>query len=281
MNPLALLEPLPWILRIAVIAVVAVATHLTIQGVRRVTERYIVPPVPGAPAKQDFSRRHPKVATITSLVVSAVTFAIYFMAVGLILQEFGISLTAWIATASIIGLAVAFGSQSLVQDIVVGLTLVFSDTFDIGDMIEVSGQVGRVEKVGLRFTRIVNLSGQTIFIPNRNILLVGRFRRGHLRVFVDVQLPDSVAEEEVLEIVRRLVSGMRVQFRALILSDPDLLGIHEAGPEGWRFLRIRFRVWPGQAALIEQAFRPRLLARMRELDPAYADWMVAITQRAI
>jgi small conductance mechanosensitive channel len=68
-----------------------------------------------------------KVRKISSLLTSIVIFLLYFTAVGLVLREFGVSLTAYLASASVLGLAIGFGSQGLVQDVVTGLTLIFSD----------------------------------------------------------------------------------------------------------------------------------------------------------
>lgn len=171
-----------WLVRIGMIVGVALSAHLLIQAVRTVSILILSPEkIPFISRKEIFIRHHPKIATVTNLAVSASTFAIYFFALGMILNEFNISLTAYFATATIVGLAVGFGTQGLVQDIVIGLTLVFSDAFDIGDMVETSGQIGRVERIGLRFTRIVNVYNQSVYIPNRNIAVVGRFLKGHTR----------------------------------------------------------------------------------------------------
>ncbi len=105
----------------------------------------------------------------------------YFFAVGLVLEEFGVNLTAYLASASIVALAISFGSQGLVQDMVIGVTLIFSDALDVGDMVEIAGTVvvvGRVEEVGLRFTKLINLFNQIVFIPNRTIANVSRFPLG-------------------------------------------------------------------------------------------------------
>src|SRR5208337_2745651 len=107
--------------------------------------------------------------------------AVYFIAIGFILQEFGVSLTAYLASASVVGLAISFGSQGLVQDVVIGLTLIFSDAMEAGDLVEISGAttvIGRVEEIGLRFTKLVNFYSQEIFIPNRTIANVSRFPHG-------------------------------------------------------------------------------------------------------
>ena len=132
---------------------------------------------------ETFIRRYPKIATVTTILVSGLTFTIYFMAIGLILREFKVSLTAYLASASVIGLAVGFGLQGLIQDVIIGLTLIFSDVLSIEDVVELSGQVGKVENIGLRFTTLVNLHGQQIYVPNRNIAMISRFRRGAIRIF--------------------------------------------------------------------------------------------------
>jgi Ca2+/Na+ antiporter len=67
--------------------------------------------------------------------VSAVIFSIYFFGFGLVLQELGVNLTAYLASATVIGLAISFGSKGLVQDIVIGLTLIFSDAMEVGDLV--------------------------------------------------------------------------------------------------------------------------------------------------
>jgi small conductance mechanosensitive channel len=148
------------VLRILVILAIAGEAHLLVRLVRRLGQRVMASSV---------SSSISKVRTVTSLSVSIAVFAMYFVAVGLVLKEFGISLTAYFASATIIGLAVGFGSQGLVQDVVNGLTVVFSDLFDVGDMVEIAGQTDFVQKIGIRFTVLNNFMGAEVFIPNRTI----------------------------------------------------------------------------------------------------------------
>ena len=266
--------------RILVIAAVAVLAHVAVRLIRATSERALAPD--GAdPSRPHLAaaRRYPKVATLISLGASTATFILWFVAIGLILRRLGVDPTAYFASATVIGLAVGFGSQGLVQDVVIGLTLIFTDAVDVGDMVEVSGQVGRVERVGLRFTTLTNFLGQTVFIPNRNIAVVGRFRRDVVRAYMDVQLPDG-APDHLAGRLHDLARGLRAQHPTAIVSEPELLGIRQAEPGGWRFARLKFRLWPGQQALIEPAFRQRVVAFMKSVDEAYADWMVTVTLRA-
>lgn len=267
------------LLRIPTIIITAIAGHFIIRGFSLINEWIFVPRKVVGPSHRDlFVTRHPKAATISSLVVSALTFTLWFVAFGLILAVFNVSLTAYLATASIVGLAVAFGSQSLVQDMVVGLTLVFTDALDIGDMVEVSGQIGRVEMIGLRFTKLTNILGQSIFIPNRNIIVVGRYRRDCVRAYFDVQIPDTESPEAFEARIMKIAFDFTKQFDAIIMEEPRSFGIKSAG-EGWRYLRIRFRIWPGQQAFVETAFKQRVLTEIKASFEQYQDWMVSVVYK--
>jgi moderate conductance mechanosensitive channel len=80
-------------------------------------------------------------------------------------------------------------------------------------------------------------------------------------------------------VVRRVAAGFRAQYPAVIVGDPRVHPVQGNAEAPWRFQRTRFRIWPGQQGLIETALRQRLIAELRALDPAFADWMVTVTYR--
>jgi len=267
-------------LRILVIILFAVVGHFFVKGIKYLSQWFLTLKVKSdVSSKETFMRKYPKVATITTIIVSAITFIIYFLAIGLILKEFGITLTTYLASASVLGLAIGFGLQGFVQDVVIGLTLIFTDTINIGDMVELSGQIGKVETIGLRFTTLVNLHGQEINIPNRNIGMIGRFRRGVIRAYVDIQIMEQIDEQKVLDEVQIIANGMYNQHKSIILSQPEIFGIKEAKPGNWKYLRIKFRIWPGQDNLVEIAFKQRVITAMKKFHTDYAEWMITITYR--
>jgi len=120
-------------------------------------------------------------------------FCLYFGAIGLIVTEMGISIKAYLASGSIVGLAIGFGSQNFVQDLVSGLTVIFSGPFDVGKMVEVSGQTGIVKRMGLRFTALENSMGAEVFIPNRKAEYVLNYPRGYVPCLADIPLPPDPA----------------------------------------------------------------------------------------
>ena len=268
--------------RILLIIVLAAIAHVAVKLTRSLSEWLIM----RSHTKKNpfgFMTEKPKFITVTRLIVSAFTFAIYFFALGFILQEFGVNLTAYLASASIIGLAISFGSQGLIQDIVIGLTLIFWDAMDVGDMVEIVGSavvVGRVEEIGMRFTKLRNVFNQEVFVPNRTIANVSRFPAGGLDAYADIQIPPGADSAKAGAIAEGVARGMWNQFDALILSEPDVSEMEAVAGGGWSFIRVHFKIWPGQGGLIENAFRQQVTRAMKTLDPSYADWQVAVTYRA-
>ncbi len=269
--------------RLLLIVGLAVVVHVLVKIVRHISE-WLIYKSHEQTNPLGFVTQQPKFITVTRLIVSGVIFGIYFFAMGLFLQELGVNLTAYLASASIIGLAISFGSQGLVQDIVTGLTLIFSDAMDVGDLVEIAGTVvviGRVEEIGLRFTRLVNFFNQKVLIPNRTIANVSRFPRGGADAYADVQFPADADREKIGRLLRPVASGMRAQFGAIILSEPVIGGVETTADGGGAYVRVHFKIWPGQGGLIETTFRQRVVSALKTVDPNYADWQVPVTYRAI
>jgi small conductance mechanosensitive channel len=266
---------------VAVIIIIAAVVHLVVKIIRHVSEWFILK----SDAKRNpfgFVTRQPKFITLTRLIVSGVVFAIYFLAVGFILVEgFHFDLTTYLASASIIGLAISFGSQNLVQDVVTGVTLIFSNAIDVGDLVDLGGVIGRVERIGLRFTKLVNFYNQEIFVPNRNIGNVSRFPRGGIFAYADVQLPRQADSARLVELISQTARGTWRQFEAIVLAEPEVGDVTAAEPGGWNFIRVKFTIWPGQGSLIETSFRQQVVNALKAVDATYADWMVTVTYRAM
>ena len=267
-------------IHVAAIIALALVVHITVKIIRHVSEWLIVK----SHAKKNpfvFVTQQPKFVTLTRLILSGITFVIYFLAVGFILVEgFHFHLTTYLASASIIGLAISFGSQSMVQDVVTGITLILSNTIDVGDLVDL-GVIGRVERIGLRFIKLVNFYNQEIFVPNRNIGNVSRFPRGGIFAYADVQFSRKADQTRMAALIEEVAKGTWMQFQAIVLAEPEIGGIEVADPAGWNFLRVKFTIWPGQGNLIETTFRQQMVNAMKTFDPAYADWMVTVTYRAM
>ena len=269
------------VVRIILIMGVSVLGHFIVQKLRRFTQWLLVGKKGSSNgiAGETLSRQYPRIASLLTIFVSAATFTVYFLAIGLILKEFSISLTAYLASATVIGLAVGFGSQGLVQDIVTGLTLIFSEALYVNDMVEISGQVGIVDTIGLRFTTLINLHGQKIYVPNRTIGIISRVRNGYIRAYVDIQITNKMDTARIVSEIDALAAAMAGQFYSIILAPPENMGIRSTPNDKWQFLRIKMKLWPGQGHLIEGTFKQRVVAAMKKADPEFADWMVTVVYK--
>ncbi len=205
-----------------------------------------------------FYRYHKNRAlTIHSLVLNGVKYVVYFTALGFILGELGVNYTAYLASLSVIGLAIGFGSQGLVQDIVTGFFVVFEGQFDVGDMVEISGQVGVVQELGLRMTKLRNYLGEMIVIPNRNIALVGNFSRGAQHAGIDVAAASRQAAEQEVELLQQVAEELARQFKGAIVGPPQMSGVISLAT-GEHFVRMHLAFWPQQQWVIEQQLVPRI-----------------------
>ncbi len=270
--------------RIAVIVGLAFLAHLIVKFVTNFSEALITR---GREKKDRFGfvTRQPKFITLTRLIASTVTFVIYAVAVYIIITlEFpndNGTLQTYIGSAAVIGLALSFGVQGLIQDVVTGITLIFSDAMDVGDSVDLmNGVIGRVQRIGLRFTKVINFYNQEIFVPNRNLANVSRFPHGGILACADVQIPAKSDQNAVVETIQNVAKGIQAQFDAIILTDPVFGKVH-ATPGNWKYLRIQFKIWPGQNSIIETTFASQMVAAMQAFDSNYANWQIVVTYRTM
>lgn len=271
----------PLVYRILTIIFIAGGSHLLVRLIRKASQSILLghQDQTGLGASE-FMKEYPRTATIITILESTLTFIIYFLAVGLIFQEFNLSLRAYLASTTVIGLAIGFGSQGFVQDIVIGLTLIFSNLLKVGDVVEVGGQIGRVESIGIRFTLLVNLHGQKVHLPNRNISVISQFRGGCIRAYIDFQVPEDFTGKRLIQMINPLAIALYNQHKAIIMEAPEHFGVQKTNRGGWNYIRFKFKLWPGQGLLIENNFRQMALAKLRQENPDYADWMINITYRS-
>ena len=269
--------------RLLLIVALVILLHMAVKAIRNITE-WLINKSHIKENPLGFVTHQPKFVTLIQLIASSVTFVMYFFALGLVLQEFGVNLKGYLASASILSLAVSFGSQGLVQDVVISLTLIFSDAMDVGDLVEIAGTVvvvGRVEEIGLRFTTLRNFYNQVVFIPNRTIANVSRFPHGGVFAYADIQIPAGVDRDKAVQTATNIANGMWMQFGAIILAEPEIGPVETALDGGWEFVRVHFKIWPAQGNLIETTFRQQVISAMKAFSPGYADWQVPVTYRAI
>lgn len=249
-----------------IIIAIAIISHLVVLAIRFVYRKIIH-------RKQNF--KNTKWISISSLIISILVFTIYFIAIGKILIELGVSISTYIASASIIGLAFAFGSQGIVQDIVTGITVVFSDLIDIGVLIEIGGQTGYVEEIGMRFIVIRNVNKAQVFIPNRTINNVINYNNGNIKYYLDIRLPDQDEnKEKVLDLIKKMVKRFEEQYPSFFIGKTSITEKHLA-KSNKDIIRIVFKMWPFRYSIVETNFKQELIQRIQQIDSTYSDWMIS------
>lgn len=168
-------------------------------------------------------------ATIMKLLQSVLTYAVYFIALIMFLSNLGVNVSAILAGAGVVGLAVGFGAQSLVKDIITGFFIIFEDQFAVGDHVRIGQFEGDVEMIGLRTTRVKSWTGEVNIIPNGSIIEVTNFSVHNSLAVVDI----SVAYEENIQEVESLIQNLLLSLNGKyeeIVKPPELLGVQTLAP---------------------------------------------------
>ncbi len=253
--------------RILTIIIITVSAHILVIIIKRLS-RFIFKSMAGKSIARFMS--------LVSLLTSILVFIIYFFALGYILKNLGISLTAYVASASVIGLAVGFGSQGMVQDVVTGFTLIVSNLIDIGEMVEINGQTGIVQSIGMRFVVIRNAVGAEIFFPNRNINIVINYPKGYISCIVDIKIPvDPDVRPSFDALVSTSVKSVYEKYPNIFRASPSGGKVVKTS-DGKKYKRIIFKIWPGRGAPLETTFKQELFQEIKTLDPGYGDWMISV-----
>lgn len=181
--------------------------------------------------KSIFYADEKKLNTLSTVLKNIVKYIFYFIGLVMVLDMFNISTSSILATAGIGGLAIGFGAQSLVKDIITGFFILFEDQFSVGDYVKIGEYEGIVEELGVRVTKIRDFSGELHIIPNSNIGAVTNRTRGAMRALVKV----SVAYEEDMDRVISLLEQVCKEIgeeNENIVDGPTILGISDLGEYG-------------------------------------------------
>ena len=162
--------------------------------------------------------------TMASLLKNVITYTVFFLAGLMILQVFGVNTSAILASAGILGLAIGFGAQSLVKDIISGFFILFEDQFAVGDYVEAGGVEGVVEENGLRICKIRSWTGQLHIIPNGEIKKVTNFNRGHMMAVVTVGIAYEEDIDRTIEVLKKECETAKEDIPAL-LEVPEVQGV--------------------------------------------------------
>lgn len=169
-----------------------------------------------------------KANTLATVLKNLNKYVFYFIGLVPSLELFGIKTTSILATAGIGGLAIGFGAQSLVKDVITGLSILFEDQFSVGDYVKIGEYEGIVEEMGLRVTKIRGFSGELHIIPNNRIEIVTNSARGSMRALVEVSISYEEDVDRALNILEEVCKDIKETDEAII-EGPNVLGISKLG----------------------------------------------------
>lgn len=208
-------------------------------------------------------------------VVSYVAIAlVYVLAVVQILLRFGVNLVALVAPATILGAAIGFGAQKIVQDFLAGFFIIAERQYGYGDTVTIDGGTtvsGTVEDVTLRVTKLRTIDGEVVTVPNGQIVGTTNQSRDWARSLIDVPVPASAdigeAQEALQEVCHEIVDDHYI--KDFLLDEPTVMGVESINLDG-TVIRILVRTLPGKQWEVSRRMRSVISRRMRALSKAGA-----------
>ncbi len=238
--------------RLLVVSVALAAGFLAYRALGRVIERLLR----RAEGASDDPGRAQRAQTLAPLLKNVALYALSFTVAMVILQEMGVDMRAILVSAGVLGLAVGFGAQALIKDVIAGFFILFEGLVRVGDVIEVSGHTGTVETVGLRVTTMRVANGALRVVPNGELTQFANYNRGWARAMVDVGVTYDTDVRRALDALER--AGREWSAEAgLALEPPRAQGIIRFG-ESEVGLRLVVKVAPAARNDAEIELRRRI-----------------------
>jgi small-conductance mechanosensitive channel len=207
-------------------------------------------------------RRSPRASALGSVLSNAATVTIFGIAAAIILGDMGVNLAPVLASAGVLGIAIGFGAQNLVQDFLAGIFMLLEDQYGVGDVIAVGNITGTVEAVTLRITRVRDVNGVAWYIRNGTISQAGNESQGWARAVVDFPVTYDRDIPRVRRLMMRAAAGMwhEPDWRDVILEQPEVWGVQSVSTEEVvvRPVRLAARTAPQRQWEVARELRERL-----------------------
>jgi small-conductance mechanosensitive channel len=183
-----------------------------------------------------------------------------------VLTEIGVNVAPLIAGAGVIGLAVGFGSQTLVRDVITGAFLLFEDAMAVGDVVQVGGLSGVVEQLSIRSIKLRAQDGSVHIIPFSAVTTVTNMTRDFGFAVLDVSVGYGEETDRVSDVLREIATEVRAdaKFGAVIRDDIEILGVERLADSGV-LIRARIKTDPGARWMVGREFNRRIKQRFDKL----------------
>jgi small-conductance mechanosensitive channel len=205
-------------------------------------------------------RAEQRISALTGVLRSVAAFVILLFACFMALSEVGVDVAPLLAGAGVVGVALGFGSQSLVKDFLSGMFILVEDQFGVGDVVDLDGQVtGAVEAVSLRTTRLRAADGTVWHVPNGAIIRVGNKSQHWARALLDVELAGDTDVDHAEHVINRVARELD-ETREDVFEQPEVRGI-DRRDDGALVFRVLVKTLPADREAVDGELRRRLAAQ--------------------
>ena len=213
----------------------------------------------GGPEQPDLEWQR-RAATLGGILTRLVTVAVGFVAALMLLRELSIDVVPILTGAGIAGLAIGFGAQNLVRDVISGFFLILEDQVRVGDLARVNGVAGTVEQINLRTIVVRDVEGAVQVFPNGTITALANLSKQFAYALVDMRVAYSENMDRVIGTMREVGAGMQsdAAWTALVLAPLDIIGV-ESLADGVATVRVRFKTLPLNQGKVGNELRKRLM----------------------
>lgn len=239
--------------------VLLVASGLLAAVVIRVLVGRLVRRLPGS---RDRSRAELRASTLSTVLRSTLVALVWLIVAVTVIGELGVNLGAFVATATIIGGALAFGAQTLVRDLIAGLFVIAEDQYGVGDVVDLGHASGKVEGVTLRSTRLRDSEGRVWFVPNGQIVRVANLSQEYSNAVLDIPFPITTAIAEARSMLDVVLAGFNSED---LFDAPVVLGVHDVSDDRYE-VRISVRCRPGRQSEVRRMLRAGLVEAIQRGD---------------
>ncbi|MCG8510905.1 MAG: mechanosensitive ion channel, partial [Rhodospirillales bacterium] len=244
------------------IGIVAVAALVLWEGVSSAIERYLSQ----TDTDGKLVERGARARTLLPLLRNAILVVLVVMVTLIVLSEFGINIGPLLAGAGVVGLAIGFGSQKLVQDVITGVFILFEDTMSVGDVVTAGGMTGVVERLSIRSIRMRDLSGNVHTIPFSSVDTVTNMTKEFSMAVIEAGVAYRESVDDVIAALEQLAAEMQEdeEFGPLILEPLEMLGV-DALADSAVVIKCRFKTVPLKQWAVRREFNRRMKNRFDEL----------------
>ena len=166
-----------------------------------------------------------RAATLAPAVQSLTRISILGVGFVMAASQLGLNVATVLAGAGVLGLAVGFGAQTLVRDVISGFFLIVDGVVEADDHITFGQVSGIVEEIGLRMTRVRAIDGQLWYVPNGELKIVGNFNRDWARASVDIPLPHEQNVREAMAVVQATADAWAAENSDIVVEPPEVQGV--------------------------------------------------------